>query len=48
MKLEFSRPNFKQCSIIKFHKTPSSRSRVVTRGQTDRLDGTNSRVEKFC
>jgi len=35
MKLEFSHQIFEKYSNIKFHKNPSSGSRVVTYGQTD-------------
>ena len=35
-KLEFSRQIFEKYSNIKFHKNPSSGSRVVPRGQTDK------------
>jgi hypothetical protein len=36
MKLEFCRQIFEKYSNIKFHEDPSSGSRVVARGQTDR------------
>jgi hypothetical protein len=36
MKLEFSRQIFGENSNIKFHQNPSSGSRVVPRGRTDR------------
>jgi len=36
MKLEFSPQIFKQCSNIKFNENPSSESRVVPCGRTDR------------
>jgi len=35
MKLQFSGQIFARISNIKFHKNPSSGSRVVSRGQTD-------------
>ena len=37
MKVEFSRQLIEKCSNIKFHKNPSSGSRVVQFGKTDRL-----------
>jgi len=37
MKLEFSRQMFEKYSDIRFHEYPSSGSRVVPCGQTDRL-----------
>ena len=36
MELEFSRHIFQKYSNIKFHENPSSGSRVVPRGRTDR------------
>jgi len=36
MKFEFSQQIFEQYLDIKFHENPSSGSRVVTCGQTDR------------
>ena len=47
-KLEFSRQIFEKYSNIKFHKNPSSGSRVVPRGQTDRQDEANSHFSQFC
>jgi len=39
-KFEFSQQLFQKYLNIKFHENPSSRSRVVSRGQTDgRMDG---------
>jgi len=35
MKLKFSQQMLEKYSHIKFHKNPSSGSRVVPRGQTD-------------
>jgi len=43
MRIEFSPHIFEQCSNIKFHENPYSRSRVVPCGQTDRHDETNCR-----
>ena len=34
--------------ILKFHENPSSGSRVVPCGQTDRHDEANSRFSQFC
>jgi len=48
MKLEFSRQLFEKYSNIKFHKNPSSGSRVVPWGRTDRIDEANSRFTQFC
>ena len=48
MKLEFSRQIFEKSSNIKFHKNPSSGSRVVPCGRTDRHDVANSRFSLFC
>ena len=36
MKVEFPEQTFEKYSDIKFHETPSSRSRVVPGGQIDR------------
>ena len=44
MKIEFSRQIFEKSSNVKFHENPSSESRVVLRGQTDRHDGANNRL----
>jgi len=45
MKVEFSEQTFEKYSNIKFHETPSSRSRVVLGGQTDkRTDMTRLRA----
>jgi len=46
MKLEFSGQIFEKNSNIKFHENPSSGSRVVPCGQTDRHDEANSRFYK--
>ena len=35
-------------NIMKFHENPSSGSRVVPCGQTDRQDEANSRFSQFC
>ena len=56
MKLEFSRDIFEKCSTIKFHENPSSWSRVVqcgrtdrrTGGWTDRHDEVDTRLSLFC
>ena len=39
---------FEKSSNIKFNGNPSSGSRVVPCGQTDRPDETNSRFSQFC
>jgi hypothetical protein len=44
MKLEVSRQIFEKSSNLKFHKNPSSGSRVVPRGQTDM----KLTVSQFC
>ena len=41
MKLEFSRHSFEKRSDIKFNENPSSESRVVPCGRTDRHDEAN-------
>jgi hypothetical protein len=48
--MEFSRQIFGKYSNIKFHKKPSSGSRIFPCGrrQTDRHDKANSRVSQFC
>ena len=48
IKLEFSRPVFEQYTNIKFHENPSSGSRIVPCGQTDRHDEANSRFSQSC
>ena len=48
IKLEYSRQTFKKYSNRKFHKNPSSGSRVATHGQTDSHDDANSRFAQFC
>jgi len=48
MKLEFSRQIFEKSTIIKFHKNPSSGSRVVPCGRTVRHEETNSRFSQSC
>jgi hypothetical protein len=48
MEIEFSRQIFDKYPIIKFHENPSSGSRVVPCGRTERLDETNSRFSQFC
>jgi hypothetical protein len=42
MNVEFSRQIFAKSSKIKFHKNPSSRSRVFPYGQADRYGEANS------
>ena len=44
IKLEFSRQIFDESSDIRFHHNPSSGSRVVPCGRTDRHDEANSRL----
>ena len=46
-KLEFSVHVFEEYSNIKFHENPSSGSRVVPRGQTDRRDEAKSLYTQF-
>ena len=46
-KLEFSRQIFETHTNIKFHENPSSGSRVVPCGQTDRHDEAKSRFSQF-
>jgi len=48
MKLEFPRQIFEKYSNIKFHKNPTSGSRVVPCGWTDRHDEANSLFSQFC
>jgi hypothetical protein len=48
MVLEFSRRVFEKFSNFGFHENPSSGSRVVPFGRTDRHDGANSRFSQFC
>jgi len=47
MKLEFSGQIVEEYSNIKFRENPSSGSRVVPCGRTDRHDETNSRFSQF-
>jgi len=48
MKLEFSTQISEKYSNIKFNENPSSRSRVVACGQTERSDDeANSRILQF-
>jgi hypothetical protein len=47
MKLEFSRQIFEKYSDIKFNDNPSSWSRVVPCGQTDRHEEANSHLSQF-
>jgi hypothetical protein len=48
MKLDFSGHTFeKKNSNTKFHQNPSSGSRVVSCGRTDRHDEANSRFSQF-
>jgi len=46
--LNLSEQIFEKSSNIKFHGNPSSGSRVVPCGQTDRHDEANSRFSQFC
>jgi hypothetical protein len=48
MKLEFSQQTLENCSNIKYQENPSSGSRVVPWGQTDRNDEANSPFSQFC
>jgi hypothetical protein len=48
MKLELFRQIFEKYWNIKFHENPSSGSRVVTYGQTERRDVANNRFSQFC
>jgi len=52
MKPELSRQIFEKCSNARFYYSPSSGSRVVPCGrtdrQTDRHDEANSRLSQFC
>jgi len=48
MELEFSQQIFEKNSYMKFHKNPSSWSRVVPCGQMDTHDKANSSFSKFC
>jgi len=48
MKLELSRQILEKHSNVKFRKNPSSGSRVVPCGQTERHDEANSRFSQFC
>jgi hypothetical protein len=43
-----SSTDFREHSNIKFHENPSSGSRVVPCGWTDRCEEANSRFSKFC
>jgi len=45
--IEFSRKIFDEDSNIEFHENPSSRSRDVPCGETDRYDEANSRITQF-
>jgi hypothetical protein len=47
MKLEFSRKIFKKSSNMNFRENPSSGSRTVPRGQTDRHNEANCRFSQF-
>jgi hypothetical protein len=47
MKLEFSRQSLEKYSNIKFHEIPSSGSRVVPLGQTDRRTDTAKLIVAF-
>jgi len=48
MELEFSGQIFEKYFKTKFRKNPSSGSRVVPYGRTDRNDEVNSRFSQFC
>ena len=48
MILEFSRKILEKYSNIKFNENPSSGSRDVPYGQTDRHDEANSRFSQVC
>ena len=48
VELIFSRQIFEKYSDIKYHENPSSGSRVVPCGQTDRHDEADSRSSQFC
>jgi len=48
MKFEFSLQICEKYSNLKFHENPSSDSRYVPCGQTDRHDEANSRFSQFC
>jgi len=47
MKFKFSRQILEKPSSTKFHKIPSSGSRVVPCGRTDEHDEANSRFSQF-
>jgi hypothetical protein len=47
MKIEFSREILEKYSNIKFHENPSSASRVVPCGRTDRHDEPNTHFSQF-
>jgi len=47
MKLQIPRQIFEKSPNIKFHENPSSGSRVVPCGRTDRHDEANSRFPQF-
>ena len=47
MKRDFARQFFEKYSNIQFNENPSSGSRVVPCGRTDRHDEANSRFSKF-
>jgi hypothetical protein len=48
IKLQFPRQIFEKYSNIRFHENPSSGSRVVPCGRTDRHDKANSRFSQIC
>jgi len=48
MKLEFSRQIFEKYRYIKFNENPSSGTRVVLCGQTDRREETNGLISQIC
>ena len=47
MKLKFSRHVLEKYANNTFHENPSSGNRVLSFGQTDRHDETNSRFSQF-
>jgi hypothetical protein len=48
MEFEISRQIFEKYPNVKFNENPSSGRRVVSCGQTDRHDETNSHFSKSC
>jgi len=47
MKLKFYRYILEKCFNIKLHENPSSGSRIVPSGQTDKHDEANSRFSQY-